>query len=32
MHKRVKVKLNSKQQAIKEEADGSLTIHCSSVV
>lgn len=30
MQKRVKVKLNSKQQAIKEEADGSLTVHLKS--
>jgi uncharacterized protein len=30
MHKRVKVKPNSKQQAINEEADGSLTIHLKS--
>jgi len=31
MQKRVKVKPNSKQQAIKEEADGSLTIHLKSL-
>ena len=30
MQKRVKVKPNSKQQAIKEEADGSLTVHLKS--
>ncbi|MGL4621397.1 DUF167 domain-containing protein [Chroococcidiopsis sp.] len=30
MHKRVKVKPNSKQQAIEEEADGSLTVHLKS--
>jgi len=30
MQKRVKVKPNSKQQAIKEEADGSLTAHLKS--
>ena len=30
MQKRVKVKPNSKQQSIKEETDGSLTIHLKS--
>ncbi|MBD2306645.1 DUF167 domain-containing protein [Chroococcidiopsis sp. FACHB-1243] len=31
MQKRVKVKPNSKQQAIAEEADGSLTVHLKSL-
>ena len=30
MQKRVKVKPNSKQQSIKEETDGSFTIHLKS--
>ncbi|MDV2990860.1 MAG: hypothetical protein N4J56_000514 [Chroococcidiopsis sp. SAG 2025] len=30
MQKKVKVKPNSKQQAIEEEADGSLTVHLKS--
>jgi len=30
MQKRVKVKPNSKQQSVKEETDGSLTIHLKS--
>jgi uncharacterized protein len=30
MHKKVKVKPNSKQQKIHEQADGSLTVHLKS--
>jgi hypothetical protein len=30
MHKQVKVKPNSKQQAIEESGDGSLTVHLTS--
>ena len=30
IHKKVKVKPNSKQQILKEETDGSLTVHLKS--